>query len=341
MPDPRRIAHTVAVLEALGPGPRTVLEVLSVGLTPGQLRAAVAAGALVRLRRGVVMPAQEWRAASTDQRRRWALATALRCFPGAFASHGSAALLHGLPDYGTDTSGDPPLTDITRRGASRTDGWIRVHGCDTGQGQVAMIDSMPVTSLPRTSIDMAATRSLRTAVVFLDAAMRVRVERAYGADRVRERALSPRVRAALHAEWDENVRPYGRHRWVTRVREAIRLADPAAESVLESLSRVAIIESGLPRPRCGVPIVGDDGVTYWGDMVWDEYRLVGEADGLAKYDSVERLIAEKRRQESLEGAGWRVVRWGMAEVRPSAEPMLSRIRAAMTRAQLPRRPGLS
>lgn len=341
MPDPRRIAQTVALLETLGPGPRPVAEALSFGVTSGQIRAAVAAGALVRLRRGVIMPADEWRGAGIDQRRRWALAAALLCFPGSFGSHGTGALLHGLPDHGTDLAGDPPLTDITRRGASRTDGWIRVHGCDTGVDQVTTIDSMPVTNLPRTSIDMAATRSLRTAVVFLDAAMRVRVERAYGADRVRERALSSRVRAALYTEWDESVRPYGRHRWVTRVREAIRLADPAAESVLESLSRVAIIESGLPRPRCGVPIVGDDGVTYWGDMVWDEYRLVGEADGLAKYDSVERLIAEKRRQESLEGAGWRVVRWGMAEVRPSAEPMLARIRAAMTRAELPRRPWLS
>jgi hypothetical protein len=93
---------------------------------------------------------------------------------------------------------------------------------------------------------------------------------------------------------------------------------------------VAVIESDLPPPRCGVPIVGDNGQIYWVDMVWDEQRVIGEADGAMKYADPEAIVREKRRQEALEGAGWRVVRWGWSEVMPDAGVMLRRLRRALT-----------
>ena len=42
--------------------------------------------------------------------------------------------------------------------------------------------------------------------------------------------------------------------------------------------------------------------------------MVGEADGLLKYTSPDVLRAEKQRQERLERAGFRVVRWGWDDV---------------------------
>jgi hypothetical protein len=50
------------------------------------------------------------------------------------------------------------------------------------------------------------------------------------------------------------------------------------------------------------------------DFYWDEFGVVGEADGHAKYRlSPDSLVMEKLRQERLENAGLTVVRWGWAE----------------------------
>lgn len=340
MPNPSLIDRTVADLRRIGPGPVLVGDAVAAGITVSRLRAALAAGGLTRLRKGIVVPTEDWAEAPVQVRRSWALRSATRVFADSFGSHDTAALAWGLPDYAMDVHGDPPLTHITREGASRVDGWIRVHGCDTPIAQTEVKDGLPVTTLPRTSIDLAARRSLRTGLVFMDAAMRVRVSQDRPSRRLRDAVRDPSIRAALVDEWDGAVAPFSRHRWVTRVRLAIRHADPASESVLESLSRAAMIEDGLPLPRCGVPMTVD-GTTYWLDFLWDQLRLIGEADGRGKYADIDDLVAEKRRQEALESVGFRVVRWGFPEVSPSPAVMLSRLRRAMalarplTRRQVP------
>jgi very-short-patch-repair endonuclease len=334
MSNPQRTARTADLVRAVGSGPILVRDAISAGVTPGQLRAAVTAGVLMPLRKGIVVPRTDWRDAPDHVRRAWALRAATSAYRGSFGSHDTAGVLWGLPDNRLDAEGDPPTTHISLKGASRRADWIRIHGVDTEPFQVTELHGLPVTSLVRTSIDLAATRSFRSALAVIDAAMRIRAGELSGAS-LRVAVHDPGVRSALQREWDEAVAPFSRPRWVTTVRRAIRCADPAAESVLESLSRAAMIEGSVPIPRVGVPVVGDDGRTYWVDFLWDEQRLIGEADGLGKYSDISRLVEEKRRQEALEGSGFAVVRWGMAEVLPSPSVMLSRVRRAL--AQPPRR----
>lgn len=73
-------------------------------------------------------------------------------------------------------------------------------------------------------------------------------------------------------------------------------------------------DAGLPAPDLQVDIRDADGV--WlarTDFLW-EFAVVGEADGLEKYDDLSVLRAEKLRQERLERAGLVVVRWTMNDV---------------------------
>lgn len=331
MPHPQRLDDTVGRFLAISAGPVQVGLALGCEITRGQIRAAVAAGALLTLRRGIVVPTVLWQGASLGQRRTWALAAALTAYPGAFASHATAAWLHGLPDFRApriDGPGVPP-THVTRLGAAREDGWLRVHGCDTPADRVTLIDGSCSTDLVRTSIEVAATRSLSSAAVFIDAAMRRAVYLDVGAGSLRDRVLDPDHRALLRRRWRDGLVPYAGRRWVTRVRAAVDLADPAAESVLESISRVEVIEAGLPAPRCGVPLQGDDGRWYWVDMLWDDQRVIGEADGALKYAEPGVLLAEKRRQEALEGRGYRFVRWGWGDAYPDSAVMIGRIRRAL------------
>lgn len=330
MPAPARIDATVARIIAAGRGPHSVGALIETGITRAQLRAAVAADELIVLRRGIVIPCILWRTGADDERREWAVRAALLAYPEGIASRDTAVVLHGLPDFGLPRTEPTPIprTHITRTGAARRDDWLTVHGCDTPPEWVSTAAGIRATDLVRTSIEASATRSQRGAVVLIDAAMRRAIEESKPDDL--RRAADPAVVRALRLQWRPAVGAYAGHRWVTRARFAVEFANPAAESVLESLSRYEMHRAELPPPQIGVQVRGDDGCYYWADAYWPEHRLIGEADGLGKYSDIGRLVAEKRRQEALEGAGYRLVRWGWSEVYPNAAVMVERVRRALS-----------
>ena len=64
------------------------------------------------------------------------------------------------------------------------------------------------------------------------------------------------------------------------------LADPLAESPLESLTRLAIHDAGLPAPTLQAPIqLPGRRRPYVVDMLWPERRVVLECDGSLKYET--------------------------------------------------------
>jgi hypothetical protein len=92
---------------------------------------------------------------------------------------------------------------------------------------------------------------------------------------------------------------------ISAARATIAFANPLSESVLESISRV--------------------------DFLWPDQRVIGEADGLAKYKDILDLHAEKLRQERLERAGWTVVRWTWDAIWTNSAGTAERVRAALRR----------
>lgn len=84
--------------------------------------------------------------------------------------------------------------------------------------------------------------------------------------------------------------------------------DPRAESPLESWSRGYMVVYGLPMPLLQHTLVGADGMSYRVDFYWPDARLIGEADGLAKYGddpkAFRRAKAEEvSRQRALQAEG--------------------------------------
>lgn len=84
---------------------------------------------------------------------------------------------------------------------------------------------------------------------------------------------------------------------------ALRLADPAAESPAESFYRGHILVRGLPEPRCGVPVRAASGSQYFIDLLLEGLAI--EVDGKGKYQDLEVLIAEKKREDDLRATGLR------------------------------------
>lgn len=225
----------------------------------------------------------------------------------------------------------------------RQDGRLRVHSRALGTGDVVMIDGVRITSPAVTAVLLARGRSLGDALVSLDSGLRALVaERAGlwtpGGQGLDEPApLRPHVRnrEAVSLATEQLRKSYsGVFGWPgTRVvREALELVDPRSESPFESWSRSLMIGAGLPPAHIGYPVTGASGAEYWSDFAWPSQRLLGEADGWGKYGDDgptmrSRVRAERLRQQDLEAAGWRVVRW---DPRERWRSWIARLRAPLS-----------
>jgi hypothetical protein len=148
----------------------------------------------------------------------------------------------------------------------------------------------------RTVVDVARSVSTLAAVVTIDAALN---------------------RGLIESEQLEDLRYFCRS-WpgMRKASRALALADARAESPLESFSRLVIRQLKLPTPDLQTSFYDHNG-NFLGrtDFYWDEFGVVGEADGRSKYDQRDVLTAEKLRQEDLEERGVAVVRWGWTDAR--------------------------
>ncbi len=322
-------AETAAVLSAsFGNGPFTTAEARVSGVSEERLRAAVRAGAVIRDRRGVfhARPADApAHPGSVDD----AAISMAHLLAGSTLSHESAGRFQGLP---------VPLNSLAMghitlpRARTRTAGSVRIHAQKLPPSHITILRGVRVTTPARTAIDIARGVPVPEGLICMDAVLR-RLVASHGDD-------GTPVRMAVH---DDLIVATARHGIQSvlddmagcpgtgHARKALRLADPASESALESQSRGVLMEYGVPAPDCGYPIEGADGRVYWVDMAWEDARVVGECDGLGKYTESAVLQREKLRQEALERAGWRVVRWTYADILRAPKRVVDRIGDALLR----------
>lgn len=208
-------------------------------------------------------------------------------------SHESAALAWGLPTWRA-----PGVTHLRQgsRPSSRRDPRILRHGGLVDPDLLTTVHGLPVTGLTLTLVDCARTLPALDALVVADAALRA------GADRGHALGMLSSLRGRAG---------------VARARAVIELADEGAESVGETATRFVLLRDGLPQPQTQVPVLTRLG-TFWGDLGWEEWKLLVEYDGRPKYRSTEDLVREKRRQDALTEVGWRTVRVVKEDLRASA-----------------------
>lgn len=209
----------------------------------------------------------------------WAAALKL----DAVVSHETAAALWGIPTLGR--AGPIHLTRSRRcQGTARYEG-VLVHHARLPDGHITVHNGVRITSPARTVADIARNRQFRAGVVAGDAALRLR------------RCSRDDFRAVALAcsGWPG----------VARARRVLEFADERAGSPLESISRVAFHDYGLPRPILQATIGGYERA----DFLWETVRVIGEADGMGKYTSPEVLRSEKVREENFVEMGFTVFRW--------------------------------
>ena len=287
------------------------------GLTKRQLYTLVESGQLVKIRHGAYATSSVLARAEKDPGLRHAVdATAVMAtgMHRGIVSHHSAAQLHGLrllrqPPAGTVTLTVPPGSRTGRHAAR-----VICHAAELPDQQVTRRYGVSVTTAARTVADIARTTTFMEGVVVADAALYER------------NASKSELRRVLA----------GCERWpgTSRARQVVDFADGLAESVLESCARVLFRDYGLPPPELQVHITGRDRTMIARvDFFWRRYGVVAETDGLLKYDSGERAIAELRRDRLLREAGFEVVHVTWQELFGDPARVAGRIREAFRRAE--------
>ncbi|WP_068154746.1 type IV toxin-antitoxin system AbiEi family antitoxin domain-containing protein [Rhodococcus phenolicus] len=273
------------------PRPPTRPDLLAAGISDDHIRAAVRAGDLVPLTRGLYLSrADHDRLDAPGRHRMRARHVASKLSPGTVISHVSAATLLNLDVWNIDLD----RVHVSRAGPhGRRTTHLHVHATTWTDGDVAAVDGVAVTSPARTVVDLARSRCRDQAVVVGDSALRTNPATS---------DLLPDTLAAA------------RHRNGTvRAAAVVSFLDALSESPGESSSRVRIAETGLPRPVLQHPIVVRDGRRFRLDFFWGQHGLVGEFDGTGKYVDRRDLVAEKLREDAVRDLRLEVIRWTWAD----------------------------
>ncbi|UQE74530.1 type IV toxin-antitoxin system AbiEi family antitoxin domain-containing protein [Gordonia sp. PP30] len=295
--------------------------VLESGVTPREFDAAVRAGVLVRVARGVYLDALALRGLP-GYRQRQAIYRA-KCLAAAAAgpgdrvlSHQSAAALHGLELLSPDRRCVHAITGHSSHGYVRNRRFL-IHACPVDDADIVVIEGVRVTGLARTAADIARSAGFPRALAALDSALHAGVTR---------------------EELDELVKPS--RRGAAGARYALRHADGLAANPGESWSRALMITAGFPVPKLQVRYILGSGDAAVVDCDWDG-KVVGEFDGVVKYSGefsgpgeapAEVVVAEKIREDGLRDLGLDVVRWVYRDLRDGS--MLERVRQRLRAAGL-------
>ena len=231
------------------------------------------------------------------------IAAKLRLPEAAIFTGPTAAWLHGLDI--------PPCTPIEAavpgtNSTSRLVGVV-VRRCSIPAAEASIRRGLRVTSAVRTIADLACRLPLTDAVALLDTALHGRL--------VNSGRL--RVWASTHTGY----------RGVRRLKRALELADPAAESVMETRLRLLLVLAGLPHPRGQVSLRDDFGLFLARpDLYYPDARLAIEYDGASHR---ENLTGDNRRQNRLVDAGYRLLRFTAADVLSAPDSVVDLAKRAL------------
>jgi len=265
-------------------------------------RRAVDRGELVRVRRGVFLPAERWRALQPLDQYRLTIAAAVERAPALIVSHRSAAVLWGVPLVDPVPTEVEVLTSPTN--GSRREGGFRRWATRDHETDVLEIDGIRATSLRRTVVEIASSLAFPGAVAAVDWALAHGIPR----DELARLAMALLSGGALK-----------------RAVVAIGFGDGRSGSPGESVSRALIHQLGFPAPELQVAFHDRRGLIGESDFFWRRWSLIGEFDGMVKYQNermlrgrtpAQVLAAEKRREDRLRATGPRVARWVWQDLTP-------------------------
>ena len=271
-------------------------------------------GALVRVRRGLYLPADLWNSYKPWEKYRVTIQAVheLAQNPPVFARE-SAAQIMGLPLLRIPQEVQSVLPP-TAKGGQSSHGVRRVLAVE-GDSPPWRMFGLLVTPPPQVARDLAIRLPLTHALPVMD--------------KVLSHHILPGSPPHTQLNFTENhviasaaLLKSAVQR--TRVERVVRLANGSSESAGESWSRAIMILNGFPSPFLQQAFWDDRGFIGLPDFDWEEFKVLGEFDGYEKYSGQKYLkgktpsevvVAEKIREDRLRARGYRVVRWVWDDLR--------------------------
>jgi very-short-patch-repair endonuclease len=268
----------------------TRAELLRAGITDDEIRGRLRRGDLIRVHRGVYRVGHQAPSMEATY-----LAAVLAAGEGALLSGRAAAHLLGL------VKGTPPPPEVIARTHRRIEG-VRTHrerGLDARDAAVAR--GIPVTTVPRTLVDLSSELSLEA------------LARACHEAGVRHGTTPKAVEAVLARR---------RNGAGTRkLRRVIHGDVHVTLSTLEARFLELLRAEGLPLPITNKP-AGSRRV----DCRWPEHRLTVELDGYQFHNSRHSWEQDRRREREARARGDDFRRYSYGDVFERPAPMLRELR---------------
>jgi very-short-patch-repair endonuclease len=269
----------------------------ALGVSTSTIDRAVRRGRLHRVHYGV------YSLVATGARPRLAAehAALLACGPTAVLSHHTASALHGL------RAGHEAPLHVTVVATTRHRPGLVVHHVTTIDRQERVrVTGLPVTSVARTVVDVAAGQSGGFVEQLVD------------------QALKKTSRAKLTEALDRHPGRPG----TPAVRRALTPGRPSGDSwSLPEKNLLALIRrSGLPTPEANVPIG-----RYFPDLLWREHRVIVEYDSREFHSSEHARTADATRHNDLTNWGFAVLHVTWDQLSRHREQVLVWITSALTR----------
>jgi very-short-patch-repair endonuclease len=238
--------------------------------------------------------------------------------PGSVVCDRTALWVHGADVVGPDGRYSFPPIDVFRMaGRAR----VRRPECRGGTRTLEPrdlmdIDGVLVTTPLRSALDLGRLSGRDDAFAAMDALMRVGI---FGVpDLIAE---LPRFRGA---------------RGVRQLRQLAPFADGRSESPAESLTRLRLLDGGLPPPAVQFEVCNTLGVViYRLDLAYPELRLAVEYDGRDHHTSDSDRTHDRQRRDYLRRLGWTFVVLTTDDVYgrdPQAAEIVRRVRDRLQRA---------
>jgi hypothetical protein len=276
-------------------GTFTASQAAQLGVPDHELRRAVSAGELVRVRRQAYVSAAVWTGAAPEERYRVAAVAIARTRPGDALSHHAALAVWGLPLWAADLDRLDLVSDVRQVTHRRGLALHPARGLHLGA-----VEGVPVVSVARALVRTAVSMGRDCAVVAGDAAL--------------HRNL------ITVAELIDEVARLSPHEGRGRAMEAVLHLDGKSESVGESLTRLVLDDLGLGYES--QVVIRTDSGRFVGRVDFLVEGVVLEFDGRSKYqragDGDERpsgsgepgqvVWLEKRREDEIRREGYPVER---------------------------------
>lgn len=277
-PQNRTVEQRLAALARAQHAVVTRAQMVAAGVTADEIKGRIARGSLIRVHRGVYRVGH-----SAPSLRATLIAAVLACGDGAVLCGGSAARLHQL------TRGPAPKPEVLTPTERRIEGIATHHSRTLIAADTTTVAGIPVTTIHRTLVDLAATLTPE------------QLARACHEAGVRHRTTPRQVQAVL--------RRRARTRGARTLRRILNGDEPVVLSRLESAFIALLSEAGIP-----TPVTNRQTGSHRVDCRWPHHRLTVELDSFRFHNTRRSWEQDRNREREAHARGDEFRRYTWADV---------------------------